>query len=56
LPDSHLGDVYSIQQYVITFVSDLRHGGTPFSTTNKTDHHDITVLVVEVAGVPGEDH
>ena len=57
MPDSHLGDVYSIQQYVITFVSDLRQvGGTPFSTTNKTDHHDITVLVVEVAGVPGENH
>jgi hypothetical protein len=38
--------------------------GTPVSSTNKTDCHDIieillkwrSVLVVEEAGVPGENH
>jgi hypothetical protein len=38
------GEVYSIKQYVVKFVSDLRHGQsfapcTPVSSTNKTDHH-----------------
>ena len=42
------GEVYSIQHYVIKFVSDLRKVGgfspdTPVSSTNKTDRHDITV-------------
>ena len=32
------GEMYSIQHYVIKFVSDLRQ----ISSTNKTDHHDIT--------------
>jgi len=40
------GEVYSIQHYVIKFVSDLRqvggfHPGTPVSSTSKTDRHDI---------------
>jgi hypothetical protein len=41
--------VYSIQHYVIQFVSDLRQvggffPGTPVSSTNKTDRHDITEI------------
>ena len=41
------GEVYSIQNYVIKFVNDLRQVsvfslGTPVSSTNKTDRHDIT--------------
>ena len=41
------GKVYSMRHYVIKFVSDLRQVGgflpsTPFSSTNKTDRHDIT--------------
>ena len=43
------GEVYSIQHYVIKFDSDLRQVGgfslgTPVSSTNKTDHHDITEI------------
>jgi len=39
---------------VIKFVSDLRqvgdfHPGTPFSSTNKTDCHDITEILLKVA-------
>ena len=42
------GEVYSIQHYVIKFVSDLRQVGGWFSpgppvySTNKTDCHDIS--------------
>ena len=41
--------VYSIQHYVIKFVSDLRQiigffPGIPVSSTNKTDCHDIIVV------------
>ena len=46
------GEVYSIQHYVIKFVSDfLQVGGFPISSTNKTstDHHDITELLLKVA-------
>ena len=48
------GDVYSIQHYVIKFVSDLPQvgdffPGTPVSSTNKTDHHDITEILLTVA-------
>jgi len=48
------GDVYPIQHYVIKFVSDLRQvggfsPGTPVSTTNKTDRHDITEILLKVA-------
>ena len=43
------GEVYSIQHYVIKFDSDLGQVGgfslgTPVSSTNKTDHHDITEI------------
>jgi hypothetical protein len=45
--------VYSIQHYVIKFVSDLRqvggYPGTPVSSTNKTDCHDITEILLKVA-------
>ena len=34
-------EVYS-RHYVIKFVGDLRQFGTPVSSTNKTDRHDIT--------------
>ena len=49
------GEVYSIQHYVIKFVSDLRQvggflsRGTPISSTNKTDRHDITEILLKVA-------
>ena len=48
------GEVYSIQHYVIKFVSDLRHVGgfllgTPVSSANKTDCHNITGTLVKVA-------
>jgi len=33
------GEVYSIQHYVIKFVSDSP--GTSISSTNKTDHHEL---------------
>jgi len=46
-------EVYSIQHYVINFVSDLRQVGvflrvTPVSFTNKTDRHDITEILFKV--------
>ena len=37
------GDVYSVQQYVIKFVS------TPVSSTNKTGRHNITEILLKVA-------
>ena len=45
--------MYPIQHYVIKFVSDLRVGrwfspGTPVSSTNKIDHHEILLKVVLV--------
>ena len=48
------GEVYSIQHYVIKFVSDLgQFGGflrTPIYSTNKTDRHDIIeILLLKVA-------
>ena len=48
------GEVYSIQHYVIKFISDLRQvggfsSGTPISSTNKTDFHDITEILLKVA-------
>ena len=48
-------EVYSIQHYVMKFVSDLWQVGgfldlgTPVSTTNKTARHDITYIVLKVA-------
>jgi hypothetical protein len=43
-----------IQHYVIKFVSDFAVGrwfcpGTTVSSTNKTDHHDITEILLKVA-------
>jgi hypothetical protein len=44
------GEVRSIQHYVIKFVSDLRQvwfsPGTPVSSTNKTDVHDIAEILL----------
>ena len=46
------GDVYSIQHYVIKFVSDLRQVGGfleySISSTNKTDCHDTTEILLKV--------
>jgi hypothetical protein len=51
--NANRGEVYSIQQYVIKFVSDLRQGGffsgNPVSSINNTDHHDITEILLRVA-------
>ena len=47
-------EVYSIQHYVIKFVSDLRQvgwislGTRPVTSTNKTDRHDITEILLKV--------
>ena len=41
-----------VQYYVIKFVSDLRQVGgfaPPVSSTNKTDHHHITEILLKVA-------
>ena len=47
------GEVYSIQHYVIKFVSDMHATGRWFSdpvfSTNKTDRHDITEILLKVA-------
>jgi hypothetical protein len=47
---SHSGEMYSKQHYVIRFVSDLRQVGgfLWFSSTNKTDSHDITEILLKV--------
>jgi hypothetical protein len=48
-----LGEVYSIQHYVIKFVSDLRQVSgfllTPVSSTNKTDCHHKDEILLKVA-------
>ena len=45
------GEVYSIQQYVIKFVSDLWcfFPGSPVFSTNKIDRHNITEILLKVA-------
>ena len=48
------GEVYLISHYMIKFVSDLRQVGgcspcPPVSSTNKTDRHDITEILLKVA-------
>ena len=45
------GEVYSIQHYVIKFVSDLRwfSPDTPVSSKSKTDRHDVTEILLNVA-------
>jgi hypothetical protein len=47
------GEVYSIQHYVKKFVSDLQQvtgflTGTPVSSTNKTERHDIAEILLKV--------
>jgi hypothetical protein len=47
------GKMYLMQHFVIKFVSDLRQAGgfslgTPVSSTNKTDHHYITKMLLKV--------
>jgi len=47
------GQVYSIQHYVIKFISDLQpvqwfSPGTQVSSTNKTDCHDIIEILLKV--------
>ena len=45
-----LGEVYSIHHYVIKFISDLQQSvGSSVSSTNKTDHHDTTEILLKVA-------
>ena len=49
-----LGKEYLIQHYVIKFVNDLRQidgfsPDTPVCSTNKTDRHDITEILLKVA-------
>jgi hypothetical protein len=43
-----LGEVYLIQHYVIKFASDLQWF-SPVSSTNKTDRHYITEILLKVA-------
>jgi len=48
------GEMYSIQHYLIKFFSDLRRVDvfflcTPVSSTNKTDCHEITEILLKVA-------
>jgi hypothetical protein len=46
------GEVYSIQHYMIKFVSETRRWfsqGTSVSSTNKTDCHYITEILLKVA-------
>ena len=43
------GEMYQIQHYVTKSVSDLGQVGTPVSSTNKTDCHDITEILSKVA-------
>ena len=45
MPPPVHGEVYSIQHYVMKFVSP----GTPVSLTNKTDCQDITEILLKVA-------
>jgi len=44
------GEVFTIQHYVIKFVGDLRwfSPGTPVSSNNKDDRHDITEISLRV--------
>ena len=48
------GEVYSIQHYLMKFVSNLQQvgvffPGTPISSTNKINRHNITEIVCKVA-------
>ena len=49
--ESGSGELYSIQHYVIKFISDLRQVGgffpsTAISSNNKTDRHDIAEILL----------
>jgi hypothetical protein len=53
--ESHSRRVHSIQHYVIKFLSDLSFAtgrwfspGTPISSTNKTDRHDIAEILLKM--------
>jgi len=43
------GEAYSIQHYVIKFGRSVVFSGTSVSSTNKTDSHDITEILLKVA-------
>ena len=47
------GEVYSIQHYVIKFVSDLKFAASQWfslvCSANKTDRHDIIEILLKVA-------
>jgi hypothetical protein len=50
--ESHSGEVYSVQYYVIKFVSDLLQvcgflRVLPLSSTNKTDCHETTEILLK---------
>ena len=47
------GEVYTIQTFVIKFTRDLRQASgflmrSPVSSTNKTDRHDLTEILLKV--------
>jgi hypothetical protein len=42
------GELYTKQHYVIKFVNDLFSPSIPASSTNKTDFHNITDILVKV--------
>jgi hypothetical protein len=46
--ESHWGEVYSIHHYV-TYGKFVGFSGTPVSSTNKTDCHDIIEILLKVA-------
>jgi hypothetical protein len=51
---NYIGELYLIQPCVIEFVSDLRTGqwfsrSIPAFSTNKTNNHDITEILLNVA-------
>jgi hypothetical protein len=55
------GQVYSMQHYVVNFVSDLRQGdgfvlSTPVSSTNKTDRHNTKLYNRSIAESGIEHH
>ena len=43
------GVVHSIQRYVVKFISDMRQVGGFLPSTNNTDSHDITEILLKVA-------
>ena len=48
--ESRSGEVYSLQHYMIQFVSDLHKvSGTPVSSTIKIVHRDVTEILLKMA-------